>query len=149
MFIRYCWILVDIHLYFDINSCEFHWRFIIVWIGTILIVLWIIINLKLIVWRWGKIIWTLKAGRKCQGMDILFRILIWWRNSLTGVSKQPLSGKFPLLCVKGNYFVDLHPKIVLSQLGRYLLTLSVLGHMAAIVLRPFSGNYTRSETHDV
>jgi hypothetical protein len=30
-----------------------------------------------------------------------------------------------------------------------LLTLSVLGHMAAIVLRPFSGNFTRSETHAV
>jgi hypothetical protein len=29
------------------------------------------------------------------------------------------------------------------------LTLSVLGHMAAIVLRPFSGNFTRSETHAV
>jgi hypothetical protein len=28
-----------------------------------------------------------------------------------------------------------------------VLTLSVLGHMAAIVLRPFSGNFTRSETH--
>jgi hypothetical protein len=29
------------------------------------------------------------------------------------------------------------------------LTLSVLGHMAAIVLRPFSGNFTRAETHAV
>jgi hypothetical protein len=29
------------------------------------------------------------------------------------------------------------------------LTLSVLGHMAAIVLMPFSGNFTRSETHAV
>jgi hypothetical protein len=27
------------------------------------------------------------------------------------------------------------------------LTLSVLGHMAAIVPRPFSENFTRSETH--
>jgi hypothetical protein len=30
-----------------------------------------------------------------------------------------------------------------------VLTLSVLGHMAAIVLRPFPGNFTRSETHAV
>jgi hypothetical protein len=29
------------------------------------------------------------------------------------------------------------------------LTLSVLGHMAAIVLRLFSGNFTRSEIHAV
>jgi hypothetical protein len=28
-------------------------------------------------------------------------------------------------------------------------TLSVLGHMAAIVRMPFSGNFTRSETHAV
>jgi hypothetical protein len=28
-------------------------------------------------------------------------------------------------------------------------TLSMLDHMAAIVLRPFSGNFTRSETHAV
>jgi hypothetical protein len=35
--------------------------------------------------------------------------------------------------------------------GHFTLTLSVLGHMAAIVivLRPFSGNFTRSETHAV
>jgi hypothetical protein len=30
-----------------------------------------------------------------------------------------------------------------------LLTLSVLGHLATIVLRPFSGNFTMSETHAV
>jgi hypothetical protein len=29
------------------------------------------------------------------------------------------------------------------------IALSVQGHMAAIVLRPFSGNFTRSETHAV
>jgi hypothetical protein len=29
------------------------------------------------------------------------------------------------------------------------LTLSALGHMAAIVRRPLSGNFTRSETHAV
>jgi hypothetical protein len=29
------------------------------------------------------------------------------------------------------------------------LTLSVLGHMAAIVLRPLSGNFTGPETHAV
>jgi hypothetical protein len=42
--------------------------------------------------------------------------------------------------------------ITLKLIGRkfqWILTLSVLGHMATIVLRPFPGNFTRSETHAV
>jgi hypothetical protein len=44
-----------------------------------------------------------------------------------------------------------HPchELILALCYLFQLTLSVLGHMAAIVRRPFSGNFTRSETHAV
>jgi hypothetical protein len=41
------------------------------------------------------------------------------------------------------------PKVMKCRFVLTYLTLSVLGHMAAIVPRPFSGNFTRSETHAV